>query len=59
MKTKLRHRIIYKLVAPIMTKFLKKKFNSTNASFTQLNRGILDEETLRVAQMPFALGASY
>ena len=29
MKTKLRHRIIYKLVAPIMTKFLKKKFNFT------------------------------
>ena len=38
--------------------FLKKKFNSTNASYTQLHRGILDEETLRVAQMPFSLGAS-
>ncbi len=39
--------------------FLKKKFNSTNASFTQLNRGIMDSETLRVSQMPFSLATQY
>ncbi len=39
--------------------FLKKKFNSTNASYTQLNRGKVDEETLRVSQMPFAMSSQY
>ena len=33
--------------------FLKKNFNSTNATYTQLYRGIMDEETMKVSQMPF------
>lgn len=39
--------------------FLKKMFSSSKASFTQLNRGIIDDETLRVAQMPFAISSQY
>ena len=35
--------------------FLKTKFNSKNASFSELKRGILSPETLKVAQEPFKL----
>jgi len=42
----------------IAYEFLKKHFNSTNASFTQLNRGILDDETLRVSQIPFKIAGA-
>jgi hypothetical protein len=34
---------------------LKTKFNSKNASFSELKRGILSPETLKVAQEPFKL----
>lgn len=39
----------------ISYEYLKKKFNSKNASFQELKRGIIDEETQRVAQIPFEL----
>lgn len=39
--------------------FLKRKFNSKNASYTELKRGILDEETLRVAQTPFQMSTQF
>ena len=39
--------------------YLKKMFNSKNASYTELKRGILDEETLRVSQTPFELSTQY
>ncbi len=42
----------------IAYEFLKKHFHSTNTTYTQLNRGILDSETLRVAQIPFKLAPS-
>ena len=35
--------------------YLKKMFNSKDASYTELKRGIIDEETLRVAEKPFEL----
>ena len=35
--------------------YLKKMFNSKNASYTELKRGIIDEETLKVAEQPFEL----
>ena len=35
--------------------FLKKKFNSKKATFSELKRGIIDEETLKVAGKPFEL----
>ena len=35
--------------------FLKKKFNSKNASFTQLNRGILNHETMQLTHKTFEL----
>lgn len=35
--------------------YLKKKFNSKNASYKELKRGIIDEETHMVAQVPFEL----
>ena len=35
--------------------FLKKKFNSKKATFSELKRGIIDEETLKVAEKPFEL----
>ncbi|MGN1153349.1 MAG: adenosylmethionine decarboxylase [Candidatus Gastranaerophilaceae bacterium] len=35
--------------------FLKKKFNSKNASFTQLNRGILNRETMQLTHKTFEL----
>ena len=33
--------------------FLKKMFNSKNASFTELKRGIIDEKTMKVSELPF------
>lgn len=39
--------------------FLKKKFNSKTASYTELKRGIIDEETLKVAQTPFELSTQF
>lgn len=35
--------------------YLKKMFNSKNATYSELKRGIIDEETLQVAQQPFEL----
>lgn len=35
--------------------YLKKMFNSKNASFTELQRGIIDEKTLKVMETPFQL----
>ena len=37
--------------------FLKKCFNSKNASFSQLNRGILDNKNLSVEHTPFYISA--
>ena len=39
----------------ISYEFLKKKFNSKKATFSELKRGIIDEETLKVAEKPFEL----
>lgn len=39
----------------ISYEFLKKKFNSKNASYTELKRGILDEKDLKVSQVPFVV----
>lgn len=33
--------------------FLKNKFNARKAAFSELKRGIIDSETLKVAQKPF------
>ena len=35
--------------------FLKEKFNSRKATFTELKRGIIDEETMKVAEKPFEI----
>lgn len=35
--------------------YLKKMFNSKTASYTELKRGIIDAETLRVSKKPFEL----
>ena len=35
--------------------YLKKMFNSRNASYTELKRGIIDGETLKVSEQPFEL----
>lgn len=35
--------------------YLKKMFNSKAASYNELRRGIVDEETLKVAQKPFQI----
>ena len=35
--------------------FLKKKFSSKRASFTELKRGILSEETMKVVEKPFEI----
>ena len=37
--------------------FLKKCFDSKNASFSQLNRGILDDKNLAVEHKPFYISA--
>ena len=39
----------------ISYEFLKEKFNSKKATFSELKRGIIDEETLKVAEKPFEL----
>lgn len=39
--------------------FLKKKFNSRKASYTELKRGILDEATMKVAEQPFEIGVQF
>jgi len=39
----------------ISYEFLKKKFNSKKATFSELKRGIIDEDTLRVAEKPFEI----
>jgi len=36
--------------------YLKNKFNSKNASYQELKRGIIDEKTHKVAQVPFQVG---
>lgn len=38
-------------------KYLKEKFNSKNASYKELKRGIIDEETNKVSQVPFELAS--
>ena len=35
--------------------YLEKMFNAKNSSFTELKRGIMDENNLKVAQVPFKL----
>ena len=35
--------------------FLKKKFNSKNASFTELKRGVITRETMKVVEQPFEI----
>lgn len=37
--------------------YLKEKFNSKSASFTELKRGIIDENTHNVAKQPFELAS--
>ena len=39
--------------------FLKKMFNSKKASFTELKRGIIDRETLKLAEQPFEVAEQY
>lgn len=39
--------------------FLKKKFNSGNANFTELKRGMLDEQSQKVAQQAFEIAQEY
>ena len=39
----------------ISYEFLKKKFNSRKATFSELKRGIIDEETMKVAEKPFEI----
>ncbi len=39
--------------------YLKEKFNSKNASYTELKRGIIDENTLKVSEKPFELATQY
>lgn len=39
--------------------YLRKMFNSKNASYTELKRGIVDEKTLKVAETPFELVNQY
>lgn len=39
--------------------YLKKTFNSQNASFTELKRGIVDKKTLKVSQTPFVIKSQF
>ena len=39
--------------------FLKKKFNSQKASFTELKRGIIDRETLKLAEQSFEVAEQF
>lgn len=43
----------------ISYEYLRKMFNSKSTSYTELKRGIIDEETLKVSQSPFEVGAQY
>ena len=46
-------------VTGIKHEFLKKMFNSKKASFTELKRGIIDRETLKLAEQPFEVAEQY
>ena len=37
------------------TQFLKKKFSSKKASFTELKRGIITKDTMKVVEKPFEI----
>lgn len=39
--------------------FLKKMFNSKKASFTELKRGIIDRETLKLSEQPFEVAEQF
>ena len=39
--------------------FLKQKFNSKKASFTELKRGIIDRETLKLSEQPFEVAEQF
>lgn len=39
--------------------YLKKMFNSKNASFTELERGIIDSKTLKVVEKPFEVAKQF
>ena len=39
----------------IAYEFLKKKFGSQNASFTELKRGIISKDTMKVVEQPFEI----
>ena len=39
----------------ISYEFLKRKFNSKKATFTELKRGIIDEATMKVMEKPFEI----
>ena len=39
--------------------FLKRKFNSKKASFSELKRGIIDRETLKLAEQPFEVAEQF
>lgn len=41
----------------ISYEYLKKQFNSKNASYNELKRGIIDEKTKTVAHLPFELAS--
>ena len=43
----------------IAYEFLKKQFNSKKASFTELKRGIIDRETLKLAEQPFEVAEQF
>ena len=43
----------------IAYEFLKKKFNSKKASFTELKRGIIDRETLKLSEQPFEVAEQF
>ena len=43
----------------ISYEFLKKKFNSKDASFTELKRGIIDNYSHKVAHTPFEMAVQY
>lgn len=43
----------------IAYEFLKKKFNSQNASFSELKRGILNKNTMKVSETPFTVAEQF
>ena len=43
----------------IAYEFLKKQFNSRKAFFTELKRGIIDRETLKLAEQPFEVAEQF